>query len=59
VDAGASSLDEDEVTSLSVVLADAFSPPDVAKSCLVVKCDAGGVLGEDPGLDRPDAGFLD
>ena len=50
--------DQDDVTPPAEVLADALAPADDPEPAGFVQRQAGGVLGEDAGLDRPDPGGL-
>ena len=49
----AAAFDEDDVSPVAVVLAEAFSCSDGAESVGVVQCEAGVVLGEDSCFDGP------
>ena len=52
----AASFDEQGVAPATVVLSDSFAGSDGAEASGGVQGSAGAVLGEDRGLDRPDAG---
>ena len=54
----ASSFKQDGVAPNTVHLTNLFPDADLAKSALFVELDAGGILGEDPGLEGPKAVFL-
>src|SRR5262249_12422793 len=51
---GAAPFEECDVAPAAVVAADALAGADHAESGLLVQAKAGGVLGEDAGLDGPD-----
>ena len=57
-EAGAATLEEQRVAPHPVELTDAFAAADDAEPDALVGGDAGGVLREDAGLDRPVAGAL-
>src|SRR5579875_791306 len=57
-DGGAAAFDEHHVAPGSVVAAGALAGADGAEPGLGVQAQAGGVLGEDTGLDGPDPGGL-
>jgi len=48
--------EEKDVSPLAMELAEPLSGTDDAKAAGLMEGDAGGVLGEDAGLDRPEAG---
>src|SRR5690606_35572524 len=52
---GAAAFEEDDVAPLAVEAAQALAGADGAEACLGVEPEAAGVLGEDAGLDGPDA----
>src|SRR5690349_8472410 len=52
----AAALDKHDVAPAAAVLADAFPGPDHAEPGRLVQGQAGGVFGEDAGLDGPDPG---
>jgi hypothetical protein len=54
----AAALDEQDVAPAAVVLADAFPDTDGPEPGCPVQGQAGGILREDAGLDRPDPGSL-
>ena len=54
----AAALDKHDVAPAAAVLADAFPGPDHAEPGRLVQGQAGGVFGEDAGLDGPDPGGL-
>src|SRR5919201_4012339 len=54
----AAAFDEDDITPAAVVKADALPDADDTEPGGLVQGHAGGVLREDPGLDRPDPGRL-
>src|SRR5690349_4123512 len=54
----AAALDEDDVAPAAVMLPDALPDPEDPEACRLVQGQAGGVLGEDAGLDGPDPGGL-
>src|SRR5436190_362865 len=54
----ATTFDQCDVAPAAVVAADAFAGADDPESGRPMQGEAGGVLGEDAGLDRPDAGRL-
>src|SRR6266536_1125880 len=53
-----SSFDDHDVAPDAVELSEPLLSPDDAKTALQMQRDARFVLGEDPGLDRPDPGLL-
>src|SRR4051812_47681308 len=57
-DGGAAAFDEDDVAPAVVVAADAVADADGTEPGLGVQPEAGGVLGEDAGLNGPDTGGL-
>jgi 23S rRNA (cytidine2498-2'-O)-methyltransferase len=57
-DGRAAPLEDQGVAPLAVEPADPLPSPHDPKAAPLVESDAGGVLGEDPGLDRPQSGRL-
>lgn len=57
-DDSAAALDEQDVAPAAVVLADPFPCSDYAETGSLMKCSAGGVFGEDAGLNGPDSRVL-
>src|SRR5450755_4590903 len=55
---GAAPLKEGDIAPAAVMTADAAAGAGDAEAGLLVQADAGGVLGEDAGLERPDAPAL-
>ena len=53
---GAAAFEEGDVAPAAVMAADALARADDTEPGSLVKPEAGGVLGEDPGLDGPDPG---